>query len=168
MIHRRSAIIVLCTVFVAGAIDLGACGDKFLRFGRSARYDKYGAVHPASILLYVPSGAKTADVRDFETTLKRAGHRPLAVRGLEAFSAALAAQECDIVIADYNDAERLKPHVVPARANPRLLPIVYTARKQAMAEIRREYVHVLEAGATKRDVLVEIDRLMKARLNNQP
>lgn len=167
MPHRRSVIVTLSTLLVAGAIDLGACGDKFLRFGRSARYDKYAAVHPASILLYVPTGAKTSDVRDFETALKRAGHRPRAVRGFEAFSAALA-KECDIVIADYVDAERLKPHVVPARTHARLLPIVHDAKKQAMAEIRREYVHVLKAGATERDVLVEIDRVMKARLSNQP
>jgi len=45
-----AGIITLSLICVSA--DLSACGDKFLRVGRSARFKGYAAVHPASILIY--------------------------------------------------------------------------------------------------------------------
>jgi hypothetical protein len=49
---RRVLVVGLIATLTAASVDLGACGDKFLRVGRSARFRRYAAVHPASILIY--------------------------------------------------------------------------------------------------------------------
>jgi hypothetical protein len=71
--HRRAIVATLVASAIAGPIDLGACGDKFLRVGRSARYHRYAAIHPASILIYTPATASRKGIGDLEQLLKRAG-----------------------------------------------------------------------------------------------
>ena len=52
---RRLCVIILTIVTGAAACaDAFACGDKFLRVGRSARFRAYASVHPSSILVYAP------------------------------------------------------------------------------------------------------------------
>lgn len=158
----------LTAVVIATETHLSACGDKFLRFGRSARTKTYAAIHPASILLYVPAQTDPTKVKDFEAALKRAGHRPLSVRGMDGLATALAADHYDIVIASEPDARRLTEYFVNAASSPQLLPILVNPAKGALAEIERKYSYVLRAGATKNEMLAEIDRAMKARLRAQP
>ena len=64
MLRRKLVVGVVAMVSTMGtmaltSVDLGACGDKFLRPGRSGRWQNYAAMHPAAILLY--------SVRDRET-----------------------------------------------------------------------------------------------------
>lgn len=153
----------LVVLFGAVAVDLTACGDKFLRFGRSARQDVYAAIHPASILLYVPDRARPSDVQAFESVLRHAGHRPLAVRGMDRFLDALGTNAYDIVIANYVDAPPLRERAASLPSKPSLLPIVYKAKKAMRAEIQREYGHLLNEGAAKLEILEEIDHVMKDR-----
>ncbi len=79
---------MLQRVFVVGvvaaialtSVDLGACGDKFLRPGRSGRWQNYAAIHPATILLYQSATAKPEVMKDWQLMLKRAGHKSLVVQ----------------------------------------------------------------------------------------
>ena len=158
---------VLGSVLVTNAVDLAACGDKFLRIGRSPRHT-YAAVHRASILLYVPK-ADASRVKNYEKALKSAGHKPLAVRDLDTLSSALARNKYDIVITSLAEATRLREITATAATQPSLLPVVSEKDlKTARAEIKRQFEHHLEDGATAVEVFKEIDHVMELRLNNLP
>src|SRR5437588_2861419 len=105
---RRAFVIGLIATFAAGSVDLGACGDKFLRVGRSARFRRYAAVHPATILIYKPASSTRAGIDELKALLKQAGHKAVAVDGGTNISDALAAAHYDLVIAAYADAAGIK------------------------------------------------------------
>ncbi len=167
MRRRLMVAFAAAMALAASSAQLQACGDKFLRLGRSPRPNAYAAIHRAAILLYVP-GAKASDVKEYESFLKRAGHRPASVRDAAALSSALAAENYDIVITPVGQASQLRDALGAGKAVPELLPIVPESRKALAAGIERQYAHVLHAGASKFDALAEIDRLMAARLSVQP
>ena len=168
MIGRACLLLSILAVVLTGVstAHLNACGDKFLRIGRSPRPNAYAAVHRASILLFVPA-ARPSDIKEYESFLKRAGHRPVPVRDRASMSSALAEGKYDIVIAALPDAVQIRDLAGSSPSKPELVPIVPKAQA-ASAEVGRQYEHVLKAGATKIDTLAELDRVMAIRLGNHP
>lgn len=162
--RRRAFITGLIAATAAGSIDLDACGDKFLRVGRSARFRRYAAVHPAAILIYTPRNSTRAGIDELRALLKRAGHKAIALDRAASVSAALAASPYDVVIADYLDAERLKGDLRSAASQAALLPILNKPSKAVETEAMRQYAFAIKPDAmTKYDALAEIDRLMESR-----
>jgi len=162
--RRRVFITGLIGATAAGSIDLDACGDKFLRVGRSARFRRYAAVHPAAILIYSPVNSTRAGIDELRALLKRAGHKAVALDRAASVSAALAASPYDVVIADYLDAERLKGDLRSAASQAALLPILNKPSKAVETEAMRQYAFAIKPDAmTKFDALAEIDRLMESR-----
>jgi hypothetical protein len=161
--RRRIFIAGLIAVTLGGSIDLGACGDKFLRVGRSARFRRYGAVHRASILIVSPAGATRAGINDLTSILARAGHKPVALDRQANVSAALAASRYDLVIADYLDAGRLRADLQSAGSQAALLPMLDKPTKAVEAEAMQQYAFLIKLHEmTKYDALAEIDRLMES------
>jgi hypothetical protein len=161
---RRLIAIGLITIATVGAVDLGACGDKFLRVGRSARFRRYAAVHPAAILIYKPANSTPAGIDELTSLLKRAGHRPIAVDRGTNLSLAFARAQYDLVIADYADADRIKSNLQAAAIKPELLPILLNSSKAVEAEAEKQYACLIKPHKmTKYDALAEIDRLMQLR-----
>ena len=105
---RRAFVVGVITLLTCASVDLGACGDKFLRVGRSARFRRYAAVHPASILIYKPAHSTRAGIEELKTLLKQAGHRPMAIDSGTSVASALTAAQYDLVIADYADAVQIR------------------------------------------------------------
>ena len=163
--HRRMVILsVAVALFGFGTGDLGACGDKFLRVGRSARFRGYAAVHPATILIYSPAKATPAGIRELEALLKRAGHSPRAVENGSPLTQTFAASNYDLVIADYGDAAKIKDEIKDLPSKPDVLPILYKPSEAVAAEAEREYHFVLKPHAmNKAQALAEIDHLMDLR-----
>lgn len=161
---RRVLAVCLIAIATVGTVDLGACGDKFLRVGRSARFRRYAAAHPAAILIYKPVNSTRAGIEELTALLKRAGHRPVAVdRGMD-MSVALAAAKYDLVIADYSDADRIKNSFRAVSSKPEFLPILFKQSKAIEAEAEKQYVCLIKPDKmTKYDALAEIDRLMQLR-----
>jgi hypothetical protein len=154
----------LIAIATAGAVDLGACGDKFLRLGRSARFRRYAAIYPAAILIYKPVNSTPAGIGELTAMLKRAGHRPLAVDRGTNIAAALVSAQYDLVIADYADAERIKSNLQAAAIKPALLPILFNVSQAIEAEAEKQYACLIKPHKmTKYDALAEIDRLMQLR-----
>lgn len=158
------AAVSVMAMVASNTIELRACGDKFLRLGRSIRQRAYASVHPAAILVFVPAKAKASDLKDFESALKRAGHRPTLVGDLDAFSAALATGRFEIVISSLSDAPRLKARVALAAPHPQILPIVAKAPKETREQIDREYPFSLKESAPRQNALAVIDEAMEAKL----
>ena len=161
---RRCVLVLVALAVVAGGADLNACGDKFLRAGRSARTKGYAAVHPASILIYKPT-ATTKGLKEFETLLKRAGHRPVALRTESDLTQALLSAKYDLVIGDYADRVMLKEHFRSATAEPGFLPILHNPTKTQEEQVAKEFPHSLKPEKmTKYDALDEIDHVIESRL----
>ena len=159
-----ASVVVVVTVAI-GSADLSACGDKFLRVGRSARFRGYAAVHPASILVYRPKNSTTAGIKEFEALLKRAGHKSVTVENGTRLSPIFAAAQYDVVIADYTDAEKIKEELQSVAPDLGLLPILYKPTKAVAAEAEKAYHHVIKPDAmSKHDALAEIDHVMELRL----
>jgi len=162
--RRRDFIAGVISVTVGRSIDLSACGDKFLRVGRSARFRRYAAVHPAAILIYSPVNSTRAGIDELKALLKRAGHKPVALDRAASISVALAASPYDVVIADYLDADRLKADLKSAASHAALLPILNQPSEAVEAAAMRQYAFLIKPHAmTKYDALAEIDRLMESK-----
>jgi hypothetical protein len=161
---RRALIIGVTAIVITASVDLGACGDKFLRVGRSARFRRYAAVHPATILIYPPEHSTRAGIEELKALLKQAGHRPVAVESRTSVVNALAAAQYDIVIADYADAGQIRGDIQAASSKPEILPILYKPTKAVEAEAEKQYTCLIRPDAmTKYDALAEIDRLIELR-----
>src|SRR5262245_18607228 len=111
--HRMMTAALLATMLMI-PVDLGACGDKFLRVWRSTRYQRYAAVHPASILIYSPATVSPEGLKELETLLTRAGHKAQTVRHGTAIGSTIVARQFDLVIAAYVDASRLETELAAA------------------------------------------------------
>jgi len=166
---RILAAVAIASCVAAATADLDACGDKFLRVGRSARFHRYAAAHPAAILIYAPADSTPSGIKEFEAILKRAGHRPLALPHGADVSQALAAAPYDVVIADYGDSGKVRVSLRNVESQAGLLPILYKPSKAVADEAEREFTCLIKPHAmTKYDALAEIDRLMELRLHATP
>ena len=166
---RRVFVIALVSIMTIASVDLGACGDKFLRVGRSARFRRYAAVHPATILIYPPQNSTRRGIEELNALLKQAGHRPMAMNREAGIVGILAAARYDVVIADYADAPQIKPTLEAAPSKPEFLPILDKPTQTVESEAEKQYVCLLKPHAmTKYDALVEIDRLMELKLRGAP
>jgi hypothetical protein len=166
---RRVFVIALVATLTAASVDLGACGDKFLRVGRSARFRRYAAVHPATILIYPPQNSTHRGIEELNALLKQAGHRPVAIEREAGIVGILAAARYDVVIADYADAAQIKASLEAAPSKPELLPILDNPTQTVESEAEKQYACLLKPHAmTKFDALVEIDRLMELKLSGGP
>jgi hypothetical protein len=165
MLRRISFVAVAVATLAALSADLGACGDKFLRAGRSARFRRYAAIHPASILLYAPAPAWTnTGVKDFEAMLKKAGHKPFAVRNVGDFSEAISARKYDVVIALYADAMLIKAQMSSVPSAAALLPVLYRPTDPVAMEAVRTYQWLIRPDKMdKFQALEKIDELLSIR-----
>jgi hypothetical protein len=162
--HRAFVVFVVTAIMVAASADLDACGDKFLRVGRSARFRRYAAAHPAAILIYAPADSTPAGIKEFEAILKHAGHRTVALPNGADISQALAAAPYDLVIAGYDDTSRIRETLRAVPSHPGLLPILYKPTRAAAEQAQRDFICLIKPDAmTKFDALAEIDRLMDLR-----
>ena len=162
--RRRDFIGGLLAITLGRSIDLSACGDKFLRVGRSARFSRYAAVYPAGILIYRPVNSTRAGIDELTALLKRAGHKSVVLDRTASVSAVLTASPYDVVIADYVDADRLKVDLQSAASKAALLPILNQSSKDIESAATRQYPFLIKPHAmTRYDALAEIDRLMESR-----
>jgi hypothetical protein len=164
---RRLCVVVLTLVTVASAFtDVLACGDKFLRVGRSSRFRAYASVHPSSILVYAPRWTRQG-IDEFGSMLKHAGHRPVFVTTASAMSQAFVGNKYEVVIATYGDTGTVKKELEALPSRPALLPVVYKTTKAEAAEAAATYPCLLKPeNMTPFQALEEIDRLIDLRLKD--
>jgi hypothetical protein len=121
MVFRRLVVAgVAAGVLVVAYTDLSACGDKFMRIGRSVSGKRYAALHPSPILIYRPARSTAQGIADFETMLKKAGHAPRVLQRGEDVAPILATAKYSLLIAEYSDIETLKKDFDGASGKPDL------------------------------------------------
>jgi hypothetical protein len=164
MLRRLSFVLLIVIAVASAGSDIFACGDKFLRVGRSARFRGYASVHPSSILVYAPRWTRHG-IADFEQMLKHGGHKPVTVTSTDAMSQAFAGGKYDVVITSYADAQVVAKELQALPSRPALMPVVYKATKTETAEAAATYRCLLRPEKmTAFQALEEIDRLIELRL----
>jgi len=165
MLRRLLPVGILLATAALGTVQLDACGDKFLRMGRSARLRGYAAVHPASILILTPARATPSSIKQFETLLKRAGHTPRAVPHETDLGLAIANAPYDVVIAAFADTHQVEELLRSLTVRPDVLPILHKPTPEVAAAAAAAYHCKLQPDVmTKHEALAEIDHLMERRL----
>ena len=98
---------VLVVMLAVGAVDLLACGDKFLIAGRGTRYQRPKNARAASVLIYAdPTSTVAAALRKakVESLLKLEGHRATKVQTLQELSTIVAAGRYDVILTANSDS----------------------------------------------------------------
>jgi hypothetical protein len=162
MLQRTLVVGILVALFLP-AVERSACGDKFLRPGRSGRWQTYAAMHPATILLYQSPTAKPAVIKEWQAMLKKAGHKSQVVRPGDDFTLTVFAAQYDVVIADYSEAARLNALLEAVPSKPGVLPFLNKPSPELVASAKRDYQQLLSAKMDQHETLVTIDSLMEIR-----
>lgn len=163
MSRRLSALMFALFAVVTSVADLTACGDKFLRVGRSSRMRAYASVHPSPILVYAPRWTQKG-IGEFEQILKRAGHKPLTVTTHDALVQAFDSQKYEIVITGYPDAATVAKDLETVRARPELVPVIYKSSNADVTKAAAAYRCVLNPEKmTPFQALEDIDRVIELR-----
>jgi hypothetical protein len=162
----RVTLLVAAILVSASLSDAEACGDKFLRVGRGARYQRaYVAVHPANLLLVArPGSSVAAALRELEPTLKRAGHKPVVVQNVSAVAAALDRGHFNLILTDIKDVPSVEGVTRTTGTKVDVLPFVEQAAPGARAAAAAGYRCVAEVPGKKAEVLGKIDELMELAL----
>lgn len=149
----------------ASYTDLSACGDKFMRPGRSVSNRRYAALHPSPILIYRPARSTPQGIAMFEDMLKKAGHSARVVQRGEDVAPILATGKYPLVIAEYSDVEAMKKEVDAAPSRPSILPILLESNKPVEAQLRKDFHCLIKPRAMNdNDALAEIDHALDFRL----
>ena len=151
------------------AVDLGACGDKFLVPGRGLRLAPSSADRAnAAVLIYAPATSRLADAMSrlkTEAALRRAGYRPVV---------AAAPAELSQASTRTWDAVLFEPAVAAdvafvATANPTaLVAVTDTTARPDLDRLRAQYATVLKSPLRNQDVLDALDaRAARGNARNQ-
>jgi len=160
----RIALLVAAMAIGASALHpvSEACGDKFLMVGRGARFQRvYASVYPGKLLIYVrPSTDPKAAVRDpqLHKALRQAGHSVSVIEDWSLLEQALNTVPMDVVLADANEAARLRAILPSSQGHPDALFVAFPAQAPAPGVVCR-----LKSSDRPLKYLDEIESTMKAR-----
>ncbi|PYQ12818.1 MAG: hypothetical protein DMF80_17970 [Acidobacteria bacterium] len=160
---RLVAAAVAVSLVAAAADRAESCGDKFLRVGRGARYQRgYAAIRAACILIYAdPRSPLAGALRELEPALKRAGHSPRVVESPGAVGPALVTGHYNVVIAPVEDVGLVQAQAQGLAARFDVLPVLHRPSASARTAAEHDYHCVAEAPGRKGDVLASIDDVME-------
>ena len=102
---------VLVVMLSVGAVDMLACGDKFLIGGRGTRYQRPKTARAASVLIYAdPASAVAAALKKakVESLLKLEGHRATKVQSLQELSTVVVGGRYDVILTPNSDSANVQ------------------------------------------------------------
>jgi hypothetical protein len=142
-----------------------ACGDKLMLLPANARFRQIHGAHPIAILIYMHPNSTVSEIaRTLQLALKRAGHKFDTVDDLTGLDKALKNGKYDLLLADVNDAEFLRPEARLALSKPVLLPVVYKSSKAEAAAVEKRFHCVLKAPGSPGRYLEAIDDALEVKL----
>lgn len=142
------------------------CGDKFLRVGRGARFQRgYVALHPACILLYAKPRTPVAEaLRELVPALGKAGHKTLVVEEPGGIARALRTGHYNLIMTDLGEVATVREHARELPSPPLILPVIHSGTPETTASAEREFGCFVAAPGKKADVLAEIDGVLERQL----
>lgn len=164
---KRFVLSAMLAVLGVGVFHTGlaACGDKLLVLGRGVRFQRaFAAVHPASILIFTPrASAVPSAMKDFETTLKDAGHKLQAVEDSTKLAELLKTGKYDLVLVSVAEALTLAPGIQSSPSKPMVLPLSFSATSAEAASATKQFGSLLKIPSKSGQYLATIDRAMESR-----
>jgi hypothetical protein len=165
IVFKHASVVAVLALAGLGAADVLACGDKFLVPGRGPRFMTAADRGSATVLLYaVPGSPLHAALAKLsvESTLRKAGYRPMPVSTEAAFAAALRTGTWDVAIVDLSDGPLVVSRLATAAA-PILLPVAYDTSDEVMKNAKQRYPQVLRSPKKNQAFLDAIDKIILAR-----
>jgi hypothetical protein len=162
----RRFFLFLCsftTIVLFAATLVYACGDKLLVLNRGLRFHDLFSSHPASILLYTPSGSRTSDaINDgqLKSALVKAGHKLQMIGQRSRLNDALRTGRYDLVLIDLADAASVDDELRTAHTPPVVMPVVYEGTKAEVEAVKKQYRCLLKTPDKSRNYLNAIDRAL--------
>jgi hypothetical protein len=164
--RRWFGAVVAAGLVLAGHSFSVACGDKLLTLGRGIRFQSRHTPRPATVLLYVPTTARTsATVADprLESALREAGHKVhTAVSGVEV-EEALRSGRYDVVLADLPEIPEIEKTAAGLRPSPILLPVVAQGTAEE-ADAKKQFRIVLRIPGRTGHYCAAVDKAMELKL----
>jgi hypothetical protein len=161
--------IVLALGIIAGLLvnltAADACGDKTLRIGRGARFQR--TAHAAAVLIYVPSDAPATAVERaprLQSFLKRVGHKAQVVRGTDKLSEVLNSGQYDLVLGNLADFAGLQKQIEASASKPVLVPVISRGTKAEVATAQKQYKYIVKNPNSGDEYLDAIEEAMRSRL----
>src|SRR5256714_15304722 len=102
------------------------CGNKLLRMGRGARFQR--SLPPAMVLIYLPSTAPaelSTKAPKLQAFLKKAGHKSSIVQGADRLSQALGQGQYDIILTDLSEIAGVQEQIEGSASKPILVPMIF-------------------------------------------
>jgi hypothetical protein len=142
-----------------------ACGDKLLRIGRGARFQR--SMHPATVLIYLPTTA-TADASTkapkLQAFLKKAGHKSSIVQGADRLSQVLGSGQYDVVFAGLAEVASVQKQIAASASKPAIVPMVFNGTKAEVAAAKKQYRCVVKNPNDGDEYLDAIEEAMRSRM----
>lgn len=159
---RRIALaaVIIFGVLVSSIALAEACGDKALRIGRGIRFRR--TAHPAAVLIYIPSNSARAS--QLQSMLKKVGHKPHSVQGVDKLSEALNSGQYDLVFSDLSDAANLEKQIATSTSKPVLVPVVSKGTKAEVTAAQKQYRYVVKDPHSGDRYLDAIDQALRSRV----
>ena len=143
------------------AIDLYACGDKFLVTGRSTVFHRTPADRTASSVLFfvAPSSelGRTLARLNADAALRKVGYAPVVATTEADLDASATTREWDVILTDLAGSRIVSTRGTP-ETRPVVVPVVYEASRVELAQIRSTYPIVLRMPSRNQDVLDALDQ----------
>ena len=142
-----------------------ACGDKLLRIGRGARFQR--SLQPATVLIYLPSSA-TAEAATkapkLQAFLKKAGHRPNIVQGADRLSEVLRSGQYDVVLTALTEVPSVLRQAQASASKPVVVPMIFNASKAEVTAAKKQFRCVVKNPNDGDQYLDAIDEAMRSRM----
>lgn len=140
-----------------------ACGEGQFNMGQGLKYQVYLAPRPATVLVYADDAGESSPARRqaLISGLRASGHKVTEVHDDAALAQAIQGQHFDVLIASYENIDKVSTAGRADGATPTLLPVV--ARNQRNSpELKQRFGNFLLDGASLGQYLKSINNALLA------
>jgi len=165
---RKLALAALVAVFVfVGSHPAKACGDKLLAMTRSiGLFKAYVPWKSASILIYQGGANSVLKDKQFQSSLKAAGHKVEILDADNQIDRKLSSGKFDLVLVEISEASAVAQRMSSSPSSAAVLPILFKPAKNEVAAAEKQYGAVMTIPAVFTQNLEAIDKLMKTRAHS--
>jgi hypothetical protein len=142
-----------------------ACGDKLLRIGRGARFQR--SMHPATVLIYLPSSApadESTKAPKLQAFLKRAGHKSNIVQGGDRLGQMLSSGQYDVVLASLAEVGGVQQQIAASGSKPIVVPMIFNGTKADVAAAKKHFICMIKNPNDGDQYLDAIEKVMRSKM----
>jgi hypothetical protein len=159
---------IITGIWLLSITTADTCGDKSLRIGRGARFQR--TTHPAAVLIYAPdmTAAETPKLQSLaprlQSFLKGIGHKARTVRDADMLGEALTSGQYDVVLTDLAEAASLQKQIDSLPSKPVVVPVASKETKAQVAAAKKQYTYVVKDPNSADQYLEGIEGAIRSRM----